>query len=118
MINDASLAAVAAARWGAHFVQPHYETYSFAQLPRLVRATLGLDATDGLRTALLGPLAATYEQVILCLVDGFGWRFFRQYADSFPFLRRLAREGVVTQILSQFPSTTAAHVTTIHTGLP
>jgi predicted AlkP superfamily pyrophosphatase or phosphodiesterase len=47
------------------------------------------------------------------LLDAFGRRFLERHA-SHPFLRRLE----VTEIESQFPSTTTAHVTTMHTGLP
>ena len=58
-----------------------------------------------------------YEDVIFILVDGFGWRFFQKYVDHYPFLKRFVSEGIVSKITSQFPSTTAAHVTTLNTGL-
>jgi hypothetical protein len=47
------------------------------------------------------------------LLDALGRRFLERHADH-PFLRRLD----VTEIASQFPSTTTAHVTTMHTGRP
>ena len=56
--------------------------------------------------------------MILFFIDAFGWRFFERYADDYPLLRRIIDEGYVTKLTSQFPSTTAAHVTAIHTGLP
>jgi predicted AlkP superfamily pyrophosphatase or phosphodiesterase len=54
----------------------------------------------------------------LLFVDAFGWRFFEQYHQRSPFLRRAVEQGLAVKLTSQFPSTTAAHVTTIHTGLP
>jgi predicted AlkP superfamily pyrophosphatase or phosphodiesterase len=118
VINEASLAAVAAAQWTPQFIKPLYDSYCFAQIPRLVRGLFTPEAAGTLPHTLLGPLAGEYEQVILLFVDAFGWRFFRQYAEQFPFLQRIVQQGMVTQLTSQFPSTTAAHVTTIHTGLP
>ena len=58
-----------------------------------------------------------YDAVVLFLVDGFGWRFFEKYQNT-PFLKRMTTNGTVEKLTSQFPSTTAAHLTTIHTGLP
>src|SRR4051812_5275596 len=53
------------------------------------------------------------SRVGVVLLDAFGRRFLERHA-SHPFLRRLA----VTDIPAQFPSTTTAHVTTMHTGRP
>lgn len=53
------------------------------------------------------------ERVGVILLDAFGRRFLERHA-SHPFLRRLD----VTELATQFPSTTAAHVTTMHTGRP
>ena len=53
------------------------------------------------------------ERVGVVLLDAFGRRFLERYADH-PFLRRLE----ITPIATQFPSTTTAHVTTMHTGRP
>lgn len=47
------------------------------------------------------------------LLDAFGRRALERHA-SHPFLRRLA----VTEVRAQFPPTTTAHVTTMHTGRP
>ncbi|HUS17997.1 MAG TPA: alkaline phosphatase family protein [Chloroflexia bacterium] len=118
MINDESLRAVAEAEWHGPFIKPLYDTYCFSQLPGLIQGALSGGSKGNSASALLGPLAGQYDKVILFFVDAFGWRFFEQHRDSYPFLSRFAADGAVTQLTSQFPSTTAAHVTTIHTGLP
>jgi predicted AlkP superfamily pyrophosphatase or phosphodiesterase len=53
------------------------------------------------------------RRVGVVLLDAFGRRFLERHADH-PFLRRLE----VTELSTQFPSTTTAHVTTMHTGRP
>ena len=53
------------------------------------------------------------ERLGVVLLDGFGRRFLERHA-SHPFLRRLE----ITELATQFPSTTTAHVTTMHTGRP
>lgn len=117
MINVASVEAVNASRWAKDAVKPLYDSYCFAQLPRLITSLFPGMPADDTTGRLLGPLAGTYDRVIVVLVDAFGWRFLEQYQERYPFLRRFEREGVVTKLTSQFPSTTAAHITTIHTGL-
>lgn len=53
------------------------------------------------------------SRVGVVLLDAFGRRFLERHAGH-PFLRRLA----VSELATQFPSTTTAHVTTMHTGRP
>jgi len=83
-----------------HFIKPHYNQSGFAGIPTSIWDAF----TQG-----------TYDTVILFLIDSFGWRFFERFQDE-PFLRQLSRDGQVQKLTSQFPSTTAAHITTLHTG--
>lgn len=71
---------------------------SFADIPVEVERLL----TSGAR-----------DRVGVVLLDAFGRRFLERHADH-PFLRRLE----VTELSTQFPSTTTAHLTTMHTGRP
>ena len=84
-----------------HFIKPYYDSRGFAGLPIRIREACKL---------------GKYDAVVLFLVDGFGWRFFEKFRDI-PFLKRMSK-GKVEKLTAQFPSTTAAHITTIHTGLP
>src|SRR5215216_3085222 len=86
----------------SQFVKPRYDQGGFAGIP----------------TRVVNAFASNnYDAVVLFLIDGFGWRFFERFQDA-PFLQRIAKQGSVEKLTSQFPSTTAAHLTTIHTGLP
>ena len=58
-------------------------------------------------------LASGHDRVGVVLLDAFGHRFVERHADH-PFLRRLE----ITELSTQFPSTTTAHLTTMHTGRP
>jgi len=82
------------------FIRPRYDEGGFAGIP------------DRIQNAFR---SGKYDAVVLFLVDGFGWRFFERFQDE-PFLKRMATGGRVEKLISQFPSTTAAHLTTIHTG--
>jgi hypothetical protein len=86
----------------SHFVKPRYDSGGFAGIPSRI-----IDAFASKK----------YDAVVLFLVDGFGWRFFERFQDA-PFMQRIAKHGTIEKLTSQFPSTTAAHLTTIHTGLP
>lgn len=117
MINQASLDAIAAARIGQHFLRPLYADYGFAQIPQTVRRCLGLSTHGGVPFGPRADLYTEYDAVVLLFIDAFGWRFVEPQLERAPFLRRFAEQGMVAKLTSQFPSTTAAHVTTIHTGL-
>lgn len=94
------------------FVKPDYNSGGFAGLPRAIQSFLG-----GQRFPLpLNGFQAEYENVVLCFIDGFGWRHFEKFG-SHPFLERFSRHGAAVKLTSQFPSTTSGHVTCIHSGL-
>ena len=56
--------------------------------------------------------------MVCVLLDAFGRVFLDRYGDDHPLLRRLLADGRVVDLATQFPSTTTAHVTTMHTGRP
>ena len=117
MLNSNSLNAVNGAKYSRSFVKPLYDTYCFSALPQTVEFLLTGEGESALPGDCFGSLPTKYDKMILFFVDAFGWRFFRQYAEIYPFLKTFLRHGTVSQMTSQFPSTTAAHVTCMHTGL-
>ncbi len=100
------------------FIKPQYGSHCFADLPAALKSLLTGVGTSSLAPGVLGRFDRHYDTVILFFIDSFGWRYIEQYGDSASFLRRLAQQGQLCKLTSQFPSTTMAHVTTIHTGLP
>ncbi|GAB4496325.1 MAG: alkaline phosphatase family protein [Anaerolineales bacterium] len=84
------------------FIKPRYDSGGFAGLPNRIKEAFA---------------SKQYDSVVMFFVDAFGWRFFEKFQDH-PFLQRFAKHGSIKKLTSQFPSTTAAHVTTIHTGIP
>lgn len=101
-------------------VQPDMQR-SFAGIPGTIARYFG-SRTDTLTlpTDISLPSQAEFPLVCLIFIDAFGWRFLQHFTEVEPIaeLVRLTTDGEAYKISSQFPSTTAAHVTTIHTGLP
>jgi hypothetical protein len=88
---------------------------SFDQLPATIERLL-TGTTAG--NAVVGPLLdERVERVVLVYLDAFGWRFSESLAGH-SLLQRARSDGLVLQLTAQFPSTTTAHTTTIHSGLP
>ncbi len=94
------------------FIKPDYDSGGFAGLPHYVKSLLGGEPFP----SAIPDLQNQYDNVILFFVDSFGWRFFEKYA-SHPYLKRFQQAGQAVKLTSQFPSTTSAHLTCIHTGL-
>jgi hypothetical protein len=117
-IDPASVAAVDGARGADGRVVPLATGYTFAALPATIERLLVGQSEGGLPPAALGDVPERVERVVLVLLDAFGWRFFTRYAEGHPLLSRFLAEGTVAKLTSQFPSTTVAHVTTLHTGRP
>jgi hypothetical protein len=99
-------------------VRPLSDGYCFAALPATVERLLLGRGEGGLPRPALGDAPDRVDRVVLVLLDAFGWRFFERYANRHRLLRRMLADGTVAKLTTQFPSTTAAHVTTMHTGRP
>jgi predicted AlkP superfamily pyrophosphatase or phosphodiesterase len=95
-----------------YFIKPNYDSGGFAGLPQAIKSLLGGDTYS----LPIPELEKHYDNIILFFVDAFGWRFFEKFA-SHPYLNRITRDGRAVKLTSQFPSTTSAHVTCIHSGL-
>ena len=99
-------------------VFPNYGHGCFADLPNLIQSCLTDHPAPTDLTGIPEGLLHQYDNVILLLIDAFGWQLFQRFAERHPFLQQLTQEATVARWTSQFPSTTAAHVTCIHSGLP
>jgi predicted AlkP superfamily pyrophosphatase or phosphodiesterase len=113
MINNKSIEAVKEAYWTDHFCKPLYDSYCFSKIPGTIMSLLG-KKTDALPSDCW--IQKQYDTVILILIDGFGWEFLEKNHMKYPFLSRFFRKGIVSKLTSQFPSTTAAHITTLCSG--
>ena len=102
----------------ANFIRPRYNGHCFADLPATIKYVLTGQGAPSLDPALLTAVQGPCDTVVLFFIDAFGWRFFERYQDRYPFLSDIGRGGAVARLTSQFPSTTAAHITCIHTGQP
>jgi predicted AlkP superfamily pyrophosphatase or phosphodiesterase len=101
-------------------IHPCYGSYCLSKLPSAVLALLGVPQAAHPLASLLQRLAAQQRpprKVIVLLIDGFGWRQWQRYAERYDFFARLTERGAVAPITTVFPSTTAAALTTIHSGL-
>lgn len=116
MWNQSSIDKVQKSNFSKSFCRPLYESYCFSRINATIEHLLTGKRLPTLPKDSFEMPGDTYDMVVLFLIDGFGWTFFEKYYDKYPFLSRFVNEGIASKITSQFPSTTAAHVTTINTG--
>ncbi len=116
MINAKSVLALKKAKWTDHFNRPLYTDYAFSRIPDTIARLLTGRGPHCLPSDTVGGRYDKYDCAVFFLIDGFGWEFFERYAAKYPLLQRFSQEGTASKISSQFPSTTAAHITSIHTG--
>jgi hypothetical protein len=87
----------------------------FDQLPAtLLRLLTGVSEDPAVDEPLL---RERFARVVFVYFDAFGWTFLERHAKH-PVVERARADGLLTQLTAQFPSTTTAQVTTIHSGLP
>jgi hypothetical protein len=109
-------------RHGAHgeVIYPCYESYCLSKIPSVVLALLGIPQPDHPLLKIVQSTLADRRyptKVILLLIDGFGWHQWLRDAERYDFFNRITAHGVVAPLTTVFPSTTAAALTSIHSGL-
>ncbi len=115
MLNKESIQKVEGSNFSREFRKPLYDSFCFSRIPATVSYLLtGEGKSEALPESCFNQ--EEYDGVILLFIDAFGWCFLEKYL-SHPFIQRCLDKGILSKITTQFPSTTAAHVTTIHTGL-
>src|SRR5258706_9068759 len=99
---------------------PPSHTASFLNLPGTFEYLLsGNTSRPRLPDELLGGGAtATTKNVILILIDGWGWK--KAFDSTLPLVSRISRDSttLIRQIDSGFPTTTAAMLPSLYTGQP
>lgn len=99
-------------------VKPDYNRYCLSNVPSTILSifevngpgpTLPKDALGGVETSGV-------ENVILLLCDGLGYREWKRQTGQ-GFIGAISKKGNVRPITTVFPSTTAAALTTVSTGL-
>jgi hypothetical protein len=99
------------------FVRPNYLQGSIANIPATVAALLDapFEGLPPLPGALWRPLGGDVKRVVTFVVDGLGWNLLQQER---PFLQPLLQQAKVEeQLTSIFPSTTAAALSSLWTGV-
>lgn len=108
--------------WKEGQVPPAYHGLSVLNIPTTVARWLGagpLGVAPALDQRLQAPLGSDIRQVILILLDGFGWTIFQKAraAGLLEAWEPLFAHGVLGVLTSIVPSTTAAAIPTFWTGL-
>jgi hypothetical protein len=100
------------------FITPDYDEYCFSNIPSTILSHFDIDdKRPSLPDELIGKELKGSEKVVQIIIDGFGYTQWMKHTKDHKFLKRFLSKGEFNPITSIFPSTTAAAITTINTGL-
>ncbi|AQM61134.1 alkaline phosphatase family protein [Clostridium baratii] len=111
MINNKSIECVNKSKY-KNFTIPLYDSYCFSNINGTIKELFNIKSERKLPMDVLNKKSFENNKVIFFLVDAFGWCFYEKYKEYSKFLKEIEKNGIVSKITSQFPSTTTAHVTT------
>ena len=99
-------------------LKPDYAGYCLSNVPSTISSLLGVNADrPTLPNDAFGDVETSgVENIVLLLCDGFGFNEWRRQ-DQRGFFGAISKKGSVRPITTVFPSTTAAALTTVSTGL-
>ncbi len=117
MINQKSINTIEKeACFSKNFIRPLYRNYNIVKVIEIIKYLFEINKNINFPSDLID-IKKKPKKVIVFLIDGFGWRFIEEF-KNYPFIQWIIKNGILSKITSQFPSTTSAHVTLFHTGQP
>jgi predicted AlkP superfamily pyrophosphatase or phosphodiesterase len=102
------------------FIYPFYEKYCFSNISSTILKFFGIKSEKPILPSEIYKDKVETEnsnKIVLLLVDGFGYNQWLKYYKNYEFFDIFSQKGLVSPLTSVFPSTTAATLTTISTGL-
>ena len=117
MIMDSHLADLRKQRADGPFLRPDYGRECFDQIPGIIAPLLGVPQHKNSLAYAVTRQSSPAQNVVVLLIDGFGYNSWLKYCEDFPFMRAMTERGCVMPITSLFPSTTAASLTCVNSGL-
>jgi Type I phosphodiesterase / nucleotide pyrophosphatase len=105
-------------RFGREFIVPSYHDYCLSNVPGTILSLFGVKTDRVLSTECMDSIEREdIQTVVLLVVDGLGYDMWLQRSSDDAFFGRMTEKGLVFPLTSVFPSTTAAALTTVYTGL-
>ena len=118
MFNKKSFIEIEKAKFNRNsFVKPLSESYCFSNICDGIEDSLIGKTNSKLPRDVFGGLKNEYKNVVLFVIDSFGWSLFNKLYNDNLLPTELLKNSVISQMTAQFPSTTAAELTSIHTGM-
>jgi predicted AlkP superfamily pyrophosphatase or phosphodiesterase len=102
------------------FIYPFYEKYCFSNISSTILNFFGIKSNKPILPPELHKDKLEIEnssKVILLLIDGLGYKQWLGCYKNYKFFEIFTQNGIVAPITTVFPSSTAAALTTINTGL-
>jgi predicted AlkP superfamily pyrophosphatase or phosphodiesterase len=106
-----------------HWVLPHYDSLSIANIPATIAALMGGDlpgALPALPNELWVDWGPSLRRVVLVILDALGYRMLQRMRDAGEGQEfyDIAEAGLLVPLTSVFPSTTDAALVSLRTGRP
>jgi len=92
------------------FVFPDYSERGWSAISGSVRRFFGDDKAKGIKEF---DEYKNIKNLILVVVDGFGWRFVEEFGEKLSLNKRVEEQGKLFKLTSQFPSTTSNCITSL-----
>lgn len=116
MINKRIERIISKEKGEGNFIYPFYEKYCFSNIPSTILSFFGIKTKrPTLPSELYEEKIEGSNKVVLFLIDALGYNQWIRYNNEF--FRTFTQKGLVSPITTIFPSTTAATITTISSGL-